>query len=72
MNEMKVSELQQQALKLPVEQRNQLADLLWESTLEPLTAEEKALLDDRLAAHRAHPDAVSGWDEVKARLARRQ
>jgi putative addiction module component (TIGR02574 family) len=34
----------------------------------PLTAEEEALIDARLASAEANPDSGSPWEAVKARL----
>ena len=33
-----------------------------------LSAAHKTILDERLAAHEANPDAGSGWEETKARI----
>ena len=51
--------------------RLKLAELDGEEWLDhddPLTAEEKALLDGRLAAYQKDPDAGSSWEEVEARI----
>lgn len=51
--------------------RLKLAELDGEDWLDdddPLTAEEKALLDARLAAYEKDPDAGSSWEEVEARI----
>lgn len=64
MNKMKKFEIKNQAPALPVEEREQLASELWDSTLKPLTDEQKALLDERLAAYRANPNDVYPADEV--------
>ena len=65
-------ELQKLALNLPIEERLELADRLVESTLPPLTEEQKVLLDSRWAAYKANPDDVFSWEEVKAELAQLQ
>ena len=51
--------------------RLKLAELDGEDWLiddEPLTAEEKALLEARLAAYEKDPDAGSSWEEVESRI----
>jgi putative addiction module component (TIGR02574 family) len=40
----------------------------WLDVDEPLTNEEKALLDARLAAYAINPDAGSSWEEVENRV----
>lgn len=40
----------------------------WFDTDEPLTAEEKALLDSRIAAYLKDPEAGSSWEEVEGRI----
>ena len=40
----------------------------WFDEDEPLTAEEKALLDARLIAYAKDPDAGSTWEEVESRI----
>jgi putative addiction module component (TIGR02574 family) len=40
----------------------------WLDADDPLTAQEKAILDARLAAYETDPDARSSWAEVEARL----
>jgi len=37
----------------------------------PLTEEERALIEKRLAEHEANPDSAIPWEEVKARLVER-
>ena len=46
---------------------------LWESIVSepdalPLTDDQRAELDRRLAKYEADPDAAAPWDEVRARL----
>jgi putative addiction module component (TIGR02574 family) len=58
---------------LNVEQRIALADELLESAARaaeeaPLTEAQRAELERRLADSIARPDAVTPWEEVKARL----
>ncbi|HZE69861.1 MAG TPA: addiction module protein [Pyrinomonadaceae bacterium] len=40
----------------------------WIDDDEPLTADERALLDARLAAYAKDPDAGSSWAEVESRI----
>jgi len=65
-------ELQEKMLGLPLEERLDLAQALWDSVVpEPeivLTDEQKALWEKRRAAFLADPDACQSWDDVKARI----
>ena len=67
------AELRSQALRLPVDERLDLAEALWES-LEEESAQpalpdwQRQILDERLAADDAAPDAGSPWQEVKRRI----
>ena len=40
----------------------------WFDDEEPLTVQEKALLEARLAAYAKDPDAGSTWEEVEGRI----
>jgi hypothetical protein len=40
----------------------------WLDTDDPLTDQEKALLDARLAAYAQTPDAGSTWEEAESRI----
>jgi putative addiction module component (TIGR02574 family) len=40
----------------------------WLDDEEPLTVQERALLDARLAAYAKDPDAGSTWEEVEGRI----
>jgi putative addiction module component (TIGR02574 family) len=63
------------ALKLSPSDRLQLIEALWDTLSEediPVTPEERALLDERLADLEKNPDAQSPWPEVKARLEQRR
>jgi putative addiction module component (TIGR02574 family) len=67
------AELQSQILQLPVEDRLELAEALWESLKrEPVQPElpawQREALDERLAADDAAPEAGSPWEEVKQRI----
>ena len=64
-------------LELPVTERLQLVQDIWESiaaapeALE-LTDDDKRLIDERLEACRRNPQAGSPWPEVRARIAARR
>lgn len=67
------TELRKTALDLPVEERLELAEAIWESV--ESQAEQPAipswqqdLLDQRIAADDAAPEAGSPWHEVKQRI----
>ena len=67
------SDLTKQALNLPLPDRLQLVDELWESILAqaeevPLTDAQRAELDRRLARYEANPESARPWDEVRKRL----
>lgn len=64
-----------EALKLSPGDRLQLIEALWDTLSEddiPVTPEERALLDARLADLQANPGDQSPWSEVKARLEQRR
>jgi putative addiction module component (TIGR02574 family) len=44
---------------------------LWFDHDDPLTDEEKALIEARIAAHERNPETAIPWEDVKARLTRR-
>ena len=61
------------AKSLPLSERIELAEALWESIIqdgyEPeLTATQAEELDRRLAAHEKNPDDVVAWEKVKSDL----
>lgn len=65
--------LQNEALRLPVEDRLELAQALWSSLEEDLvgpalTGLQRALLDERIARDDAAPEAGSPWPEVRKRI----
>ncbi len=66
------AELQEELLELPLEERLDIAQTLWDSVVpQPeivLTDEQKALLEKRRAAFLAKPDACDPWEDVKARI----
>lgn len=63
-------------LKLDVATRLELIEELWDSiagddaaaSLLPLTEDERAMLDERLRAHRAEPASGQAWAEVRAEI----
>lgn len=64
-------------LKLPPDDRAELAMTLWESLGEPqrsagfsLTQDQIAELDRRLADHLADPSSAVPWEDVRRRLFR--
>jgi putative addiction module component (TIGR02574 family) len=67
------SNLVETAKSLPLAERIQLVEALWESMAQegyepPLTSEQAAELDRRLEAHRRDPDSVVSWESIKADL----
>jgi len=69
------ADLLAEASKLSPSDRLQLIEALWDTLSEediPVTPEERALLDERLADLEKNPDAQSPWPEVKARLEQRR
>ena len=67
------ADLTKQALELPLSQRLQLVDELWESILAQaediaLTDAQREELDRRLARYHADPTSARPWDEVRERL----
>lgn len=65
------AEIQQQALELPPEEREELASALWESLEAEPTALpdwQRRLLDQRLASLDENPEEGAPWDEVEKRI----
>ena len=67
------NDVERAALELPVKDRLDLAEAIWESLeresrLPPLPAWQQDLLDERIAADDAAPDQGSPWHEVKQRI----
>lgn len=59
--------------ELSAAERLELMGLLWatfSSEEVPVTEEEKALLDERIADAENHPEDQSAWSEVRERLRR--
>lgn len=64
-----------EALKLSPAERLHLIEALWDTLSEadiPVTPQERALLDARLADLEANPDDQTPWPEAKARLDQRR
>jgi len=64
-------------LELPVEERLQLVQDIWNSIADApealeLTTEDKRLIDERLGARQGDPNAGSPWAEVYARITSRK
>jgi len=75
---MSKTEILEELPRLTPEERHEirlkLAELDGEGWLDdddPLTTEQKALIEGRMAAHEKNPEAAIPWEEVKARLNRR-
>ena len=65
----------EQLRQLPVADRLQLVEDLWDSIAEdapddafPLSPELARELDERLAEHDANPDAARPWQEIRAEI----
>ncbi len=64
-----------EARRLSPRDRLQLIEALWDTLSEedlPVTTEERALLDTRVADMESNPDDQSPWSEVKTRLEQRR
>jgi len=64
-------------LQLPVPERLQLVEDIWNSIADApdaleLTDEDKRLIDQRLEAYRQNANAGSPWDEVYTRITSRK
>ena len=62
-------------LKLPADERAELAMALWDSLTDQereseleLSSDQKAELDRRWAEHLEHPDSAIPWSEVRRKL----
>jgi putative addiction module component (TIGR02574 family) len=60
-------------LKLPVEERLEIVDAIWDSIAAssdalPVTEAQKQELDRRLEEHRRNPGAVRSWEQVRDSL----
>lgn len=70
---MSPSQLFPEIRTLPIAQRLDLVEPIWESIYEDqgqfeLSAAQKAELDRRIAAHEDEPDRGVSWQEVKTKL----
>lgn len=72
-------ELLEEAKRLPIQERIELAEAIWETIPEeanletlPLSEAHRQELDRRLADFEANPDAGRPWEEVRGRLERRR
>lgn len=72
---MSKTEILQELPKLTAEDRQEIRQKLneidgdeWLDGNDPLTDDEKALLEVRLAAYEREPDRGSSWEEVEARI----
>lgn len=71
--------LLEDAEQLPVAERIALVEAIWDTVAEdasvsvlPVSEAHRTELDRRLTDFEANPDAGSPWEEVRARLERRQ
>lgn len=67
------TEIREQALSLPLEERVELADELWASIQReqdklPLWPWQRDVLEERLRMLDQNPDAGSTWEEVRAEI----
>lgn len=66
-------QLLEEAIRLPVGERVDLVEAIWDSIaaeagLLPLTAEQIAVIDERLREHRKDPQAGEEWGALKEKL----
>jgi putative addiction module component (TIGR02574 family) len=71
--DMTKAQLKREALQLPVEDRLEIAEAIWESVetavdQPPLPDWQREILDERIAEDDANPEAGSPWEEVKQRI----
>jgi putative addiction module component (TIGR02574 family) len=73
------SDLFEEAKRLSVTERIELAEAIWDTVAEdsgadelPVSEAHRVELDRRLEDLEAHPGAGSSWDEVRSRLERRR
>ncbi|HEX4963903.1 MAG TPA: addiction module protein [Thermoanaerobaculia bacterium] len=67
------SDLQREVLRLPVEEQLELAEAIWDrvehAAPQPSLPDwQRDLLDERIAADDAEPEAGSPWGEVQQRI----
>ena len=63
----------QEILKLPVTERIEIVEAVWDSIAAspeslPVTESQKRELDRRLAEHRANPQSGRTWEEIRHSL----
>lgn len=63
--------------RLPLAQRIELVEVLWESIVQEgyqplLTLEQEVELDRRVDAHRSNPNDVVSWESIKKDILNRQ
>ena len=69
-----MNDLLHELLKLSPAERIQLAEDLWDSVaadpanLPPLTEEQIAEIERRIAEHERDPSTALSWDDIRARL----
>ena len=69
-----MSTLFEEAKKLPVSQRIELVEEIWDSIADEaptslnLSADEWEELDRRVSAHKADPSTAVPWEEVRGKL----
>jgi len=75
---MSKTEILEELPKLTSEERHEIRMKLaeldgdgWLDDDDPLTEEQKALIESRIEAHEKNPETAIPWEEVKARLNRR-
>lgn len=65
------AEIQEQVMRLPAEQRLDLAEAIWSSLDDPdglpLPGWQRELLDERIAAAEHDPETEIPWSDVKTR-----
>ena len=64
----------QDILKLPIEERIEIVEAIWDSMAAspeslPVTESQRRELDHRLAAYRANPGLGRTWEEIRESLA---
>jgi putative addiction module component (TIGR02574 family) len=70
-----MSDIRDRVAALSPAEKVELLDALWESLeadLPPLTAEQRAELDDRWARYERNPSAVIPWEQVRTGLFKKQ
>ena len=75
---MSITQILEELPTLTLEEREEIRQRLaeidgerWLDGDDPLTEEEKALIEARLESHERHPETAIPWKEFKARLSRR-